>query len=329
MNQNIQVVIEHLRGQVSDISYMMLAAAHVLAQETNGKVVAVLLGQNAEGLAQNLAADSVLYFDHPTLAEFTPDAYQNTLAQLIGEDPPRMVLFGDTSIGSEVAAVLSARLSFPLVSKCQSVQADSGTLKFVSQLCGGKIMVEGELPNTTTMLTMVPGGFKVEHGRSEQAPPMTSLPSPELDNLRVSLRQYFEPDSIDVDISREAILVAVGRGIQREDNLELANELAEALGGVVCASRPVVDQGWLPTTRLVGKSGKMVKPKVYLALGISGAPEHVESITDSELVIAVNTDPTAPIFSVAQYGIEIDIFDLLPELIDQIRQMRTGLEKAA
>ena len=116
---------------------------------------------------------------------------------------------------------------------------------------------------------------------------------------RIRLRQYLAPDSSDVDLSKESILIAVGRGIQNQDNLALADELAAALGGTVCASRPVVDQGWLPTTRLVGKSGKRVKPKLYLALGISGATEHVEAITDSETIVAVNTDPNAPIFNVA------------------------------
>ncbi len=150
------------------------------------------------------------------------------------------------------------------------------------------------------------------------------MPAPGIEALRVSLRQYIEPEAGDVDISKEPILIAVGRGIQREDNLELAEELAEALGGEVCASRPVVDQGWLPSTRLVGKSGKKVKPRVYLALGISGAPEHAEAITDSDMIIAINTDPLAPIFDVAQYGIEADMFDLLPVLTEKIQEIKSG-----
>ena len=147
--------------------------------------------------------------------------------------------------------------------------------------------------------------------------------------MRIALRQYIEPAVTDVDIAKEPILVAVGRGIQNQDNLSLAEELAEALGGVVCASRPVVDQGWLPPTRLVGKSGKRVRPKLYLALGISGAPEHVQAITDSEVIVAVNIDPAAPIFDVAQYGAIVDLFDLLPVLTEKIRQARAELSRAA
>jgi electron transfer flavoprotein alpha subunit len=149
---------------------------------------------------------------------------------------------------------------------------------------------------------------------------VTSVEAPALDGLRVTLAQYVEPEAGDVDISKAPILISVGRGVQTEDNIELVEELAEALGGAVCSSRPVVDQGWLPTSRMVGKSGQTVKPKLYLAMGISGAPEHVEAITDSELIVAINTDPAAPIFDVAQYGAEVDMLDLLETLIEQIEE---------
>jgi electron transfer flavoprotein alpha subunit len=143
-----------------------------------------------------------------------------------------------------------------------------------------------------------------------------------LDGLRIKLNQYIEPETSDVDISKESLLIAVGRGIQNKDNISLAEELAQAIGGVVCASRPVVDQGWLPTSRLVGKSGSTVKPKVYLAIGISGAPEHVEAITGSDVIIAINTDPAAPIFNIAKYGTTADLFDLVPALTEQIRNIK-------
>ena len=315
MNQDIYFLIEHLQGQVADISYITLAAACDLAQETGGKVLGVLLGQNAQELASTLAADSILYADHPALAEFTSDAYQKTVASLIGENEPRAVLFGNTSIGADVASVLSARLSLPLVSSC--VKTSGG--KLTSQICGGKIMAESELAETTTLITVIPGGYKSESGQSETAPEVISFDAPALDDLRVTLKGYIEPEAGDVDISKESILIAIGRGIQTEDNIELAEELAELLGGEVCASRPVVDQGWLPTSRMVGKSGQTVKPRLYLALGISGAPEHVEGMTDSETIVAVNMDPNAPIFDVATYGVEFDFFDLIDPLLEQLK----------
>ena len=318
MSQDIFVVIEHLQGQVADISYVMLAGARQLSQVSGGSVVAVLLGHNAQGLVKDLAADRVLYVDHPALAEFTSEVYQLALEGLIIEQSPRAVLFGHTSIGMDIASGLSAKTGLPIVSSCRSFSDG----KFVSQICGGKIMAEGDLPAPTALVTMVPGGYKSEQGQSAQAPAVTTVAAPALDGLRVALKQYIEPEAGDVDIAKEPILVAIGRGIQTRDNIELANDLAAALGGQVCASRPVVDQGWLPTSRLVGKSGKRVKPKIYLALGISGAPEHVEGMGDSDVIIAVNTDAVAPIFNVAKYGTTTDMFDLVPVLTDKVKQAR-------
>jgi electron transfer flavoprotein alpha subunit len=318
MSQDVYVVIEHLRGQVADISYVMLVAARELAQSTGGEVVGVLLGHNGQELAANLAADRVLYFDHPTLAEFTSDAYQTVLAGLLEEKKPRAAIFGSTTIGADVASVLSARLDLPLVGLCQSFASGE---KYVSQIYGGKIMAEGSLPVPTTLVTMIPGGYKPEQGYSEQTPELAEGAVKPLGDMRVTLKAYIEPEAGDVDIANEAILISVGRGVQTEDNIELAEELAELMNGVVCASRPVVDQGWLPTPRMVGKSGKTVKPKLYLAMGISGAPEHVEGMVDSETIIAVNTDPAAPIFDIAKYGAAIDMLDLMEVLIEQMEEL--------
>jgi electron transfer flavoprotein alpha subunit len=321
MNQDIYVVIEHLRGQVADISYVMLAAARALAEGTGGNVTAVLLGHNAQELSGDLAADKVLYVDDPALADFTSDAYLAALSALIGENEPRATLFGHTSIGMDVASGISARLGLPLVSQCISFSADGN---FQSQICGGKIIAEGKLPGPSALATLAPGVYKPEKGQSAQPPEVAPTAAPAFDRLRVKLAQYVEPEAGDVDISKEPILISVGRGIQNEDNIELAEELAEALGGVVCSSRPVVDQGWLPTSRMVGKSGHVVKPRLYLAMGISGAPEHVEAITDSELIIAVNTDPSAPIFDIAQYGAQVDMTDLMEVLTELVEEEKSG-----
>ena len=321
MYQDIYVVIEHLRGQVAEISYVMLAGARDLAKGSGGNVVAILLGHNAQGLAGTLAADKVLSLDHPALTDFTSDAYQKVISELIGKDQPRAVLFGSTTIGTDLASTLSIKLGMPIVSSCRSFNAEG---KFVSQICGGKIMAEGDLPGPTVLVTIVPGGYKAEQGQGTQPPAITQVEVPALDNLRVALTGYIEPDSGDVDIAKEQVLVSVGRGIQNQDNIVLAEELAQALGGVVSGSRPVIDQGWLATSRLVGKSGKHVKPKIYLALGISGAPEHAEAITDSDTIIAVNTDPAAPIFNIAKYGTETDLFDLVEILTAQVKAAKGG-----
>jgi electron transfer flavoprotein alpha subunit len=319
MSQDIFVVVEHLRGQVQDSSYVMLAGARHLSKSAGGGVTAVILGQGAQGLAAGLAADKVLYVDHAALAEFASDAYLAVLAGLIREHSPRAVVFGHSSIGMDIAAGLSARLGLPVVSSCSRFTDDG---KFISQICGGKIMAEGELPAPTALVTMVAGGYKAEQGQSSGAPALAAVPAPALEGLRVAVKKYIEPDTSDVDIAKEAMLVSVGRGVQNKDNIALADELAAALGCAVSASRPVVDQGWMPSTRLVGKSGKKVKPKIYLALGISGAPEHVEGMGESGAIVAVNTDANAPIFNIAKYGTTLDMFDLVPVLTEKVKQAK-------
>lgn len=318
MSNDIYVVVEHLRGEVTEITYVMLAAARQLTESVGGEVRAVLLGSGVEALAGSLTADQVLYLEHPDLADFTSGGYQQALTSLINENQPRVVIFGHTSIGTDVASLLSAKLDLPLVSSCLKLAGDQGDLRFTCQLYGGKMLAEGNIPEPTALLTMVPGGYNPEDGQSPSPPEIVKVSDPQIDDLPIVVKQYIEPESGDVDISTEPLLIAVGRGIQLEDNIELAEELAEVMGGVVCASRPVVDQGWMPTSRLVGKSGYQVKPNVYLALGISGAPEHTEGIVASETIIAINTDPNAPIFNIAKYGVVEDIFDLVPLLTEKL-----------
>ncbi|MDH3943957.1 MAG: electron transfer flavoprotein subunit alpha/FixB family protein [Anaerolineae bacterium] len=317
MNQDILVLIEHLQGKVLDMSYIMLAAGHELASSTGGRLIALLLGNDAKSLADDLLADEVHYLDHPALGEFSPEAYIHALVGYLSSNQYRALILGHTSIGMDIAGGLSIRLELPAVSQCHQLGPGE---KFTSQICGGKIFVEGDLPAPTTIITLIPGGYRPESGQSDRSPKVLDHPTLEMAKLRIEFKSYIEPETEDIDITKEDFLVAVGRGLQNQDDMDLANQLAQALGGAVCASRPVVDKGWLPATRLVGKSGLRIKPKTYLALGISGAPEHVEAITESDLIIAVNTDPFAPIFDIAQYGAEVDMGDLLPKMIEQLQQ---------
>ena len=319
MTQDIFVVIEHIQGQVSDISYLMIAAARELSQ--GGNIVGIILGSGAENLKENLAVDQVIYCDHPALAEFSSDAYKRTLIAIIKEHEPRAIFFGNTTIGSDISSSIAAHGSYPIINSCIRV-TNSGAI--TSQICGGKIMFDSQLAESTTIITMIPGGYKPEQGQGGPPSQTISFSAPDLENLKVKLVQYIEPDTGDVDIAQEKILIAIGRGIQTEDNIELAEELATLLGGTVCASRPVIDQGWLPTSRLVGKSGKSVKPDLYLSLGISGATEHLEGIIDSKTIVAINSDPDAPIFDVAKYGIEVDLFDFIDPLLEQLENAKNG-----
>lgn len=319
MSENILIITEHLQGRVLDITYVMLAGACKLAEQTGGKVIAVLLGYKAQPLTKNFNVDKVHLYDRPSLEHFSSDAYLRVLETEIKEEEPRAVLFGHTTIGMDIASGLSARLGLPLVSQVQRFDS----LRFVSQICGGKILAEGTLPEGTALITMVPGGYKLEDGQGA-TPFILEKQAPGLEGMRIRLSHFIEPEFSDVDITKEPVLVSVGRGLQNEADLETVKRLAKNLHGAVSASRPLVDKGWLSTSRLVGKSGKAVKPKLYLALGISGAPEHAEAITGSDLIVAINTDPNAPIFDIAQYGVEMDMMELLPALLEKLQKEKVS-----
>jgi electron transfer flavoprotein alpha subunit len=200
------------------------------------------------------------------------------------------------------------------------LEVKEGAVVATCQIYGGKIYAEVALPPVTTLVAVVPGTFPAEAGKVSGQPVVALLPlAPEHPVGRTVFRKWIEPPPGDVDITKVPVLVSIGRGIKNAENVPQAQELADLLGGAVSGSRPVIDQGWLPKTRQVGKSGMTVKPKLYLALGVSGAPEHVEGMRGAELIVAINTDPQAPIFSVAHYGVVADVFDILPSLTEEIK----------
>jgi len=245
------------------------------------------------------------------------------LEAVIQEISPRLVLLGSTSVGLDLLSLLSARSGLPCLDNCTRLEVQDGRIMATSQIYGGKVFAEVELPAPTALVAVVPGMFSAEAGKVSGKPGvvpvavLADLPAP-----RTTFRKWIEPPPGDVDITKVPILVSIGRGIQNAENLRMAEELAELLGGAVCGSRPVIDQGWLPLTRQVGKSGMTVKPKLYLALGISGAPEHQEGMKNSELIVAVNTDAGAPIFGVAHFGAVADLFEVVPALTEQIKLKR-------
>jgi len=327
--QDVWVYAEHLRGTIAGSTYEALGKGREIADALGGGLAAVILGAGVQPLAGTLGvADVVMSVEDPALAEFTPQAHAAVLRGLVAERKPRVVLFGATSIGMDLAAVLAGSLKMPLVVNARDIRVEDSRLVVTSQMCGGKLLAEAEIAEQPAAVTVLSGAFPAERGVSDRTPRIESVPPPAALDVRMKVRRLLEPAAGDVDISKVPVLVAVGRGLQRKENLPLAEDLAQALGGVVCGSRPTVDQGWLPLSRQVGKSGLIVKPRLYLALGISGAPEHVEGMKDSELIIAVNSDPNAPIFDVADYGAVLDMFELLPALKEEVEK-RKGLAAAS
>jgi len=316
MANDILVLADHLRGQLSDTTAELVGKAKELAGATGGQAVVALLG--APGLAGQIAgADAVLTMDHPALADYTPEAWERALLHIVNERQPRLVLIGNSTIGMDLGAGLSAGWNAPLVAYTVGLVADGDDIVATAQVYGGKLLAEVALSGERGICTVVAGSFPAAAGGGSPAAEAVAPPAG-LDDLRTSFLTLVEPEGGDVDITAAEILVSVGRGIGSQDNLDDVQELADALGAPLSASRPVTDAGWLPKTRQVGKSGLKVKPKVYLTFGISGAPEHLEGMRDAELIIACNTDANAPIFDVAHYGTTLDLFDLVPAMTETL-----------
>jgi electron transfer flavoprotein alpha subunit len=317
MANDILVLADHLRGQLSDATLELVGKAKELAGATGGQAVVALLG--APDLAgQITGADMVLTVDHPALADYTPEAWEKTLLSIVEQRQPRLVLVANTTIGMDVGAGLSATWGAPLVAYTVRLEADGSDIVATAQVYGGKLMAEVAITGDRAVCTVVAGSFAAPEGSGAGPAVEAVAPPAGLDNLKTAFLTMVEPEAGDVDITAAEVLVSVGRGIGSQDNVELVQELADAVGAPLSASRPVTDAGWLPKTRQVGKSGLKVKPKVYLTFGISGAPEHLEGMRDAELIIACNTDAAAPIFDVAHYGTTVDLFDLVPALTDKV-----------
>lgn len=315
----ILILAEHLKGEIADITYEMLGIGRKLADELKVPLHSIVFGKEAESIATHLGvSDLVFVLNNPQMDVPSPDIASNVLKNLIEQKAYSLVLIGGTNVSTGIGPKLSFRSGLPFVNFCRNIWVKDGTVGFTSQLFGGKILSDIGLPGNRGIVSIYPGSFASNAGKSDKKPPIEMLGLP-AEEAKVVFKQYIEPEAGDVDITKQDILVSVGRGIANADNIAMAEELASMLGGAVCASRPVIDQGWLPLSRQVGKSGMTVKPKFYLSLGVSGAPEHVEGMKDSGLILAINTDPNAPIFSVAHYGICADLFDVIPPLIEKLK----------
>lgn len=318
--QTILIFAETHQNKLADITFELLGGAREVAAATGGEVVALLLGHGVESLAGKLsAADRIILIDDSQLAAFSPRTYVSVIEAVVAAERPRMVWLGSTTIGLDIASLLAARLGSPCVNACQKAAVKGDIVEAVSRIFAGKMLAEVSVVQSPAILTILPGSYreKREGGKALVEPrpcPVALDPSP------IEFEAMIQPESGDIDITQHEILVSIGRGIQQQENIEVAQELADAIGGALSASRPVIDQGWLPSTRQVGKSGMTVKPKCYMALGISGAPEHVEGMKDSELIVAINSDPHAPIFDIATYGVVADMMDIIPVLTNRLKQ---------
>ncbi len=321
MANDVLVVAEHLRGALTEVTFEMLGAARALAGELGGEAWVALIGGSDRMAAELGAAAGVVAVSGEGLGDFNPESHAAALQAVVEARRPRLTMVGYTAMGMDLATTLAARAGLAHVSSCVAFDG-AGALKATSQLYGGKMNVVTELGDAPSVVSVLAGSFPADAGRAEGSPAIERLAAPATAG-RVRFKRLIEPEAGDVDITAQEVLVAIGRGIGSKDDIEVAEELAEALGAAVAGSRPLIDAGWLPKNRQVGKSGLKVAPKVYLALGISGAPEHVEGMKSSATIVAVNTDKHAPIFNYAHYGLVADLFDVCEELTEAIEERKS------
>ena len=320
--EEILVLVEHRKGEVRDISTEMLGLANSLAKKHGLAVTALLMGEKASSFQEIFLdlCDTLLLLKDPAVDNYDAEPYLKILKDVVSQREPLVTLMGHTAIGMDLASPLAARTGIPLVTDCLSIDLEGDCLRAERQVYGGKVYAHLKLkPSRQYLATIRPGSFTSEARQGKRAEVVELAQPSWKDTRRRKLIGYIEPEIEDVDISSADILVSIGRGIGKPENIPIAEAFAEAIGATISCSRPVADKGWLPKSRQVGTSGKTVKPKVYIALGISGAFQHQAGMKNSGTIIAVNKDPKAPIFKVAHYGIVGDMFQVLPMLTEKFK----------
>ena len=311
---DVLVAAEHRRGALRDVSYEAITAGRELADARGGDLHVAVVGGDVDGFAEDLNRDGVdAIHTVEDGEEFDHNAYQAAVSTLADRIDAGAVVLPNSVNGLDYAPALAEALAVPIVTDAVGIDYDGG-LTVTREMYGSKVETTVDVAGDRFVLTVRGGEWPPADGVGDATVEAADVDIPE-SGARVT--GFEEVGGGDVDIADADVLVSVGRGIEEEENLELVEELADALGATLSASRPIVDNGWLPKNRQVGQSGKVVTPDVYIAVGISGAVQHVAGMKGSDTIVAINTDPNAPILDIADYGIVGDLFDVVPELIDE------------
>lgn len=324
--KGVFVFAQQLDCKVSGVTYELIGKAKELAAELGTEVTAVLLGDNVKALADNLAAygaNRVIIVDNPVLKEYTTEPYTYAVSKVIEEYKPEVVLFGATAIGRDLAPRISARVKTGLTADCTKLEVDAETknLRMTRPAFGGNIMATIICPNNRPqMATVRPGVMqKIAKDTSVKAVVEEMNLSFEKNNKYVEVTEVIKKISDKVDIMDAKILISGGRGVGCKENFKMLQDLANVIGGEVSSSRACVDAGWTEKEQQVGQTGKTVRPNLYFAIGISGAIQHLAGMEESDYIIAINKDETAPIFDVADVGIVGDINQIVPLLTEKLK----------
>jgi electron transfer flavoprotein alpha subunit len=330
MPDTILVIAEQREGKLSRATWETLAAGQALAAETGWTLEAAVLGNGITSLANEIAGKKLskaYALESPKLETYTPDAFAAALKQFIAAKQPKLVLLPHTYQVRDFIPKLATAMDRTVISDCVGYKKEGDKLFFTRQMFQGKLAADVSFTcDPPWFVTFQNGAFrgdKAEAGTSV-APVETASVEIADGTIRNRPQEIFKEAKQAVDLTQAEIIIAVGRGIKEQKNIELARQLADALGGEIAASRPICDSGWLPMDRQIGSSGQTVAPKLYLALGISGAIQHIVGMKGARTIIAVNKDSEAPIFEIADFAVVGNLFDIVPPLIEEVKKAKVG-----
>jgi len=325
MSNGILVFIEHRNGAVSKTSLEAIAAAQSLGSQLQQQVSAVILGVDPDAMAQGIAAydlAKVVSASNAKLASYTPDGYTDAVEKVVRQLDPQLVVMSHTYLVRDFGPKLAARFEKSLISDCIRTQVAEGSVTFTRRIFLGKldadVVSDGKAP---VFVTFQSGAYRPDQAVKGSGAPIEKR-EVEVGEIRMSPEPPFQEVKQAVDLSKAEIIVAIGRGIKSKENIALAQKLADVLGGDIAASRPICDAEWLPIDRQIGSSGQTVAPKIYIALGISGAIQHLVGMKNAGTIVAINKDPEAPIFDIADYGVVGDLFEAVPVLTEEIKKIK-------
>ncbi len=328
MPETILVIVEQREGKLNRVSLETIAGAQAIAAETGWTLEAAVAGSGVGEIAKEIADKKlakVYAVESSQLEPYTPDGFVAGLKQFIAQRQPRLVLMPHTYQVRDFAPQLATALGRTLVSDCIGYRKEVNGLLFTRQMFQGKfaadVAVTGDPPYFATFQTGAFRADKAEAGASAAPVETVNVEIAEA-MIRTHPEAPFKEAKQAVDLTQAEIIVAVGRGIKEQKNIDIAKQLADALGGELAASRPICDSGWLPMDRQIGSSGQTVAPKLYLALGISGAIQHIVGMKGSRTIVAINKDAEAPIFEVADFGVVGNLFDIVPPLVEEVKKAK-------
>ncbi len=324
MGRKVLVLAELKDNKLRNVSFEAIAAAKTIAED--GEVVSLLLGESVESLANELiqyGADRVVVVENDKLAQYNSDGYSQAVLAVIEQEDPEAIVFGHTALGKDLSPKVASKLDSGLISDVVNVEVTGGNVVFTRPIYSGKAFEKKIVTNGLIFATVRPNNIAALE-KDESRSGDVSKVDVDIKDLRTIIKEVVKKTSEGVDLSEAKVVVAGGRGLKSAENFKMLEELADVLGGAVGASRGACDAGYCDYSLQIGQTGKVVTPDLYIAIGISGAIQHLAGMSNSKVIVAINKDPEANIFKVADYGIVGDLFEVVPQLTEEFKKLKVN-----